>query len=103
MIEGYNMNNFWATRWAGLDEEGNALVYNADWVIFKLSNFSTHPRGLQDSSPGTPLPEPEADIFQHADPASVENCPGGKLSLYKRKPAPHTCPPGRIPTRTFAL
>ena len=21
MIEGYNMNNFWATRWAGLDEE----------------------------------------------------------------------------------
>ena len=42
MIEGYNMNNFWATRWAGLDEEGNALVYNADGEIIKSTENITN-------------------------------------------------------------
>lgn len=42
MIEGYNMNNFWATRWAGLDEEGNALVYNADEEIIKSTENITN-------------------------------------------------------------
>lgn len=35
MLEGYSMSNFWAYRWAGLDENGDALVYNADGEIIK--------------------------------------------------------------------
>lgn len=42
MLEGYNMNNFWATRWAGLDEKGDALVYNADGEVIKSTENITN-------------------------------------------------------------
>lgn len=42
MLEGYSMSNFWAYRWAGLDENGDALVYNADGEIIKSTENVTN-------------------------------------------------------------
>lgn len=42
MLEGYNMNNFWAYRWAGLDENGDSQIYNADGNIVKSTESVTN-------------------------------------------------------------
>lgn len=42
MIEGYSMDNFWAYRWAGLDENGNSQVYNVDGEIVKSTENLTN-------------------------------------------------------------
>ena len=42
MLEGYNMNNFWAYRWAGLDENGDSQIYNADGDIVKSTESVTN-------------------------------------------------------------
>ena len=42
MLEGYNMSNFWAYRWAGLDENGDSQVYNADGEIVKATESVTN-------------------------------------------------------------
>ena len=42
MLEGYNMSNFWAYRWAGLDENGDSQVYNADGEIVKSTENVTN-------------------------------------------------------------
>ncbi len=36
MLEGYNMNNFWATRWAGLDEKEML------WCIMQMGNHKIY-------------------------------------------------------------
>ena len=42
MIEGYNMDNYWAYRWAGLDENGDSQIYNADGEIVPSTESITN-------------------------------------------------------------
>lgn len=42
MLEGYSMDNFWAYRWAGLDENGDSQVYNADGNVVSSTENVTN-------------------------------------------------------------
>ena len=42
MIEDYELDNYWAYRWAGLDENGDSQIYNADGDIVKENETITN-------------------------------------------------------------
>ena len=42
MVEGYELDNYWAYRWAGLDENGDSQIYNADGDIVKENESITN-------------------------------------------------------------